>query len=82
MERFGIFKKLDGGRRVLVGVHDDAVAASTEALLLKEGTRADYLVFGLKSKRKTFDTELHGRHLKKWNDMKGRPGKESRPRSR
>ena len=75
MKRFGIFRKLDDGGRVFVVTSDDESIARTHALLLKEQTGTDYLVFNLKSKIKTFDTGLYDRHLKKWNAMRARQPK-------
>jgi hypothetical protein len=72
MKRFGIFKKLEDGGREFVGISDDETSATTEAMLRKEHTGRDYMVFSLKTKRKKFDTGLYDRHLKKWNDMKSR----------
>jgi hypothetical protein len=72
MKRFGIFRKLSDGSRVFVGVNEDESSAMTEAILLKEHTGRDYVVFNLKTKLKKFDTGLYDRHLKKWNDMKSR----------
>jgi hypothetical protein len=66
MKRFGIFRKLEDGSRVFVGVNDDESTARTEAILLKELSGTDHLVFNLKTKIKKFDTGLYDRHLKKY----------------
>jgi hypothetical protein len=72
MKRFGIFKKLADGTRVFVGLNEDESSAKTRAILLKEQTGNDHLVFNLRTKRKKFETGLYDRHLKQWNDMRSR----------
>jgi hypothetical protein len=72
MKRFGIFKKLEDGSREFVGVNADESSAKTAAVLLKEQTGTDHLVFNLKTKRKKFETGLHDRNLKQWNGMRNR----------
>ena len=72
MQRFGIFRKSSDGSRTFVTTSEDESSAKTTAILLKEQTGSDHLVFNLKTKIKAFDTGLYDRHLKKWNDMRGR----------
>ena len=75
MKRFGIFRKFSDGSRAFVTTSEDESSAKITALLLKEETGSDHLVFNLKSKIKTFDTGLYDRHLKKWNAMRARQPK-------
>jgi hypothetical protein len=72
MRRFGIFRKLSDGRLGFVTTREDESSAKTTAILLKEQTGSDHLVFNLKTKTKAFDTGLYDRHLKKWNAMRSR----------
>jgi hypothetical protein len=65
-KRFGIFRKLQDGRRTFVAVRDDESSAKIEAVSLKEHTGSDHLVFNLKSKTKKFETGLYDRELKKY----------------
>ena len=76
MTRFGIFRKLDDGGRLFVEVNDEESSAKTAAIVLKEQTGSDHLVFNLKTKMKKFDTGLD-RHLKRWNAMRGRKAQRS-----
>jgi hypothetical protein len=69
-KRFAIFRKREDGTREFVSVSGDESSAKMEAIDLKEDTCVDYAVFNLKTKIRTFDTELYDRHLKKWNAMK------------
>jgi hypothetical protein len=78
MKRFGIFRRLVDGRRIFVGVDEDESSAQTEAVILKEQTGWDHVVFNLKNKRKCFDTSLYDRNLRKWNAMRGRRTSRSR----
>ena len=65
-KRFGIFRQVEDGSRVFVEVNDDESSAKTTAIILKEETGTDHLVFNLGTMRKVFDTELNDRRLKKW----------------
>jgi len=72
VKRFGIFRKFGDGSRAFVTTSEDESSAKTTAILLKEQTGSDHLVFNLKTKIKAFDTGLYDRHLKKWNAMRSR----------
>jgi hypothetical protein len=72
MKRFGIFRKFKDGSRAFVTTSEDESSAKTTAILLKEQTGSDHLVFNLKTKIKAFDTGLYDRHLKKWNEVRAR----------
>jgi len=72
MKRFGIFKQFGDGTRVFVSVNEDVSLAKNSAILLKEQTGADHLVFNLRTKIKAFDTGMWDRHLKKWNPIRSR----------
>ena len=72
MKRFGIFRRFTDGSRAFVRTSEDESSAKTTAILLKEQTGLDYLVFNLKTKIKAFDTGLYDRHLKNWNAMRSR----------
>jgi hypothetical protein len=52
MKRFGIFRRFSDGSRAFVTTSEDESSAKITALLLKEETGSDHLVFNLKSKIK------------------------------